>query len=96
MLSPSDAWASGSEGNVSDIWAVGQTQQLNGAIQTFTAQFNGTAWTVVASPDPGRTPSDDSLDAVASAGSGQVFAAGARTAVGQCCLRTLALRSMSG
>jgi len=137
VLSPADAWASGSEGNVggqnfhipyvlhwngttwllakipnkggegsllnaisavsaSDIWAVGQTQQLNGAIQTLTAQFNGTAWTVVASPDPGRTPADDSLDAVASAGSGQVFAAGARTAVGQCCLRTLALRNTSG
>jgi hypothetical protein len=51
-----------------DIWAVGQTQQLNGAIQTLTAQFNGTAWAVVASPDPGNTPPDNSLDAVASAG----------------------------
>jgi hypothetical protein len=137
VLSPSDAWASGSEGNVnnqnfhipyvlhwngttwsltktpnmggegsllnairavstSDIWAVGQTQQLNGAIQTLTERFNGTAWAVVASPDPGNTPPDDSLDAVASAGGGQVFAAGARNAVGQCCLRTLALRTTSG
>jgi hypothetical protein len=137
VLSPTDAWASGSEGNVndenfhipyvlhwngtswsltktpnrggegsllnaisavsaSDIWAVGQTQQLNGAIQTLTEQFNGTAWAIVASPSPGRTPADDSLDAVASAGSGQVFAAGARTKSGQCCLRTLALLNTSG
>jgi hypothetical protein len=137
VLSPTDAWASGSEGNVndqnfhipyvlhwngttwsltktpnrggegsllnaisavsaSDIWAVGQTQQLNGAIQTLTEQFNGTAWAVVASPDPGRNPADDPLDAVASAGSGQVFAAGARTVTGECCLRTLALRDTSG
>jgi hypothetical protein len=137
VLSPTDAWASGSEGNVndenfhipyvlhwngtswsltktpnrggegsllnaisavsaSDIWAVGQIQQLNGAIQTLTEQFNGTTWAVVASPDPGRTPADDPLDAVASAGSGQVFAAGARTVTGQCCLRTLALRNTSG
>jgi hypothetical protein len=137
VLSPTDAWASGSEGNVSDenfhipyvlhwngtawsltktpnrggegsllnaisavsasdIWAVGQTQQLNGAIQTLTEQFNGTAWAVVASPSPGRAPADDSLDAVASAGSGQVFAAGARTIVGECCLRTLVLRTTSG
>jgi hypothetical protein len=137
VLSPTDAWASGSEGNVndenfhipyvlhwngttwslaktpnrggegsllnaisavsaSDIWAVGQTQQLNGAIQTLTEQFNGTSWAIVASPDPGRTPADDSLDAVASAGGGQVFAAGARTVTGQCCLRTLALLNTSG
>ena len=137
VLSPTDAWASGSEGNVndenfhipyvlhwngtswsltktpnrggegsllnaitavsaSDVWAVGQTQQLNGAIQTLTEQFNGTAWAKVASPNPGTTPTDDSLDAVASAGSGQVFAAGARTIVGECCLRTLILRTTSG
>jgi hypothetical protein len=137
VLSPTDAWASGSEGNVndenfhipyvlhwngtswsltrtpnrggegsllnaitavsaSDIWAVGQTQQLNGAIQTLTEQFTGTTWAIVTSPNPGRTPADDSLDAVASAGSGQVFAAGARTVTGQCCLRTLALLNTSG
>jgi hypothetical protein len=137
VLSPTDAWASGSEGNVndenfhipyvlhwngttwslvttpnkgsegsllngissvsaSDIWAVGQTQQLNGAIKPLTEQFNGTAWAVVASPDPGSAPTDDSLDAVASAGSGQVFAAGARDLTGECCLRTLVLRNESG
>jgi hypothetical protein len=137
VLSPTDAWASGSEGNVndenfhipyvlhwngtawslvktpnlggegsllnaigavsaSDIWAVGQTQQLNGAIQTLTEQFNGTTWALVASPSPGHNPTDDSLDAVASAGSGQVFAAGAREVPGQCCLRTLVLRTTSG
>jgi hypothetical protein len=137
VLSPTDAWASGSEGNVndenfhipyvlhwngtawsldrtpnrggegsllnavsavsaSDVWAVGQTQQLNGAILPLTEQFDGHGWAVVASPDPGRTPTDDSLDAVASAGSGQVFAAGARDVSGQCCLRTLVLRTTSG
>jgi hypothetical protein len=137
VLSPTDAWASGSEGNVndenfnipyvlhwngtswsltttpnmggegsllnaisavsaSDIWAVGQVQQLNGGIQTLTEQFNGTAWAVVASPSPGTAPTDDGLDGVASAGSGQVFAAGAREMAGQCCLRTLALRNTSG
>jgi hypothetical protein len=79
-----------------DIWAAGQTQQLNGAIQTLTEQFTGTAWAVVASPGPGHNPTDDSLDAVASAGSGQVFAAGARNVPGQCCLRTLVLRTTSG
>jgi hypothetical protein len=137
VLGPTDAWASGSEGNVndenfhipyvlhwngtswsltrtpnrggegsllnaitavsaSDIWAVGQTQQLNGAIQTLTEQFTGSTWAIVTSPNPGRSPADDSLDAVAGAGSGQVFTAGARTVTGQCCLRTLALLNTSG
>ena len=61
-----------------DIWAVGQTQQLNGAIAPLTEQFNGTAWKVVTSPAPGskgRTP-DDSLDGVASPGHGLSFRGG--------------------
>jgi hypothetical protein len=138
-LSPTDAWASGSEGNVNgenfnipyvlhwngkawtltqtpnrggegsllngitalgtgDIWAVGQTQQLNGAIVPLTEQFNGTSWNLVTSPAPGstgRTP-DDSLDGVASPGAGLVFAVGARDISGECCLRTLALKNASG
>lgn len=130
-ISSSDAWASGSEGNVNDqnfhipyvehwngtawslvktpnrggegsllngitalgpgdVWAVGQTQQLNGAIMPMTDQFNGTSWSVVPSPVPGssgRIP-DDSLDGAASLSGGLVFAVGARDAPGQCCLRT--------
>jgi hypothetical protein len=139
-ISPSDAWASGSEGNVNgqnfhvpyvehwngtawslvktpnrggegsllngltalgsgDIWAVGQTQQLNGAIVPMTDQFNGSGWSVVPSPVPGtaggRIP-DDSLDGAASLAGGLVFAVGARDVPGQCCLRTLALRTAAG
>jgi hypothetical protein len=140
-LSPSDAWASGSESNVNnqnfripyvlhwdgtiwslvetpnpnangegsmlngitalnpnDIWAVGQTQRLNGSIRTLTQQFNGTTWTTVPSPSPGgatRIP-DDSLTGVVSPGPGLVFAVGARDIPGQCCLRTLALKTTSG
>ncbi len=138
-LSGSDAWASGSEGNVNDmnfhipyvlhwngtawslvktpnrggegsllngiaalgtddVWAVGQTQSLNGAIKPLTEQFNGSTWSLVPSPAPGsagRSP-DDSLASVASPGGGLVFAAGARDIPGQCCLRTLALKTTSG
>jgi hypothetical protein len=81
-----------------DIWAVGQTQGLNGGIRPVTEQFNGTTWTLVPSPVPGgrtRIP-DDSLDGITSAGPGLVFAAGARDITGQCCLRTLALKTTSG
>jgi hypothetical protein len=139
-ISPADAWASGSEGNVNgqnfhvpyvehwngtawslvktpnrggegsllngitalgpvDIWAVGQTQQLNGAIVPLTEQFNGTSWSLVPSPAPGGSPSripDDSLSGAASPGGGLVFAVGARDVTGQCCLRTLGLRTAAG
>jgi hypothetical protein len=138
-LSGSDAWASGSEGNVNDmnfhipyvlhwngtawslvktpnrggegsllngiaalgtddVWAVGQTQSLDGAIKPLTEQFNGSTWSLVPSPAPGsagRSP-DDSLASVTSPGGGLVFAAGARDIPGQCCLRTLALKTTSG
>jgi hypothetical protein len=140
-ISPTNAWASGSEGNVnntnfnipyvlhwdgttwslvktpnpnshaegsllsgitalsaSDIWAVGQTQDLNGGIRPLTEQFNGTTWNLVPSPAPGsagRSP-DDSLDGVTSPGPGLVFAVGARDIPGQCCLRTLGLKTTSG
>jgi hypothetical protein len=136
-LSGSDAWASGSEGNVNnmnfhipyvlhwngtawslvrapnrggegsplngiaavgadDVWAVGQTQQLNGAITPLTEQFNGTTWSVVGSPAPGPTPPDDSLTSVAHPGGSTLLAVGARDIQGQCCLRTLALKTTSG
>ena len=64
-----------------------------------TDQFNGTSWSVVPSPVPGggsgRIP-DDSLDGVASLSGGLVFAVGARDVPGQCCLRTLGLRTAAG
>jgi hypothetical protein len=81
-----------------DLWAVGQTQALNGAIRPVTEQFNGTTWSLVPSPTPGgatRIP-DDPLNAVASPAPGLVFALGARDIPGQCCLRTLALKTTSG
>jgi len=53
---------------------------------------------VVPSPAPGssgRIP-DDSLDGAASLGGGLVFAVGARDIPGQCCLRTLGLKTSAG
>jgi hypothetical protein len=75
-----------------DVWAVGQTQtDGNSVIATLTEHFDGHAWSVVPSPDPGLL-GNDSLDGVASAAGGQLFAVGADSQSGQCCLRTLALR----
>jgi hypothetical protein len=81
--------------SATDIWAVGQVQQLNGTISTLTEQFNGSTWSVVASPNPGGV-GNDSLAAVSSPGGSVVFAAGAHEVSGQCCLRALGLRTASG
>jgi hypothetical protein len=81
-----------------DAWAVGQTQESNGAILTLTEQFNGSTWNIVPSPDPGSVGGlpDSSLDAVASAGGGTLFALGAQETVGQEGLRTLAIGTTEG
>jgi hypothetical protein len=82
-----------------DAWAVGQTQQSNGAILTLTEQYNGTAWTTVPSPDPGSiggTLKDNSLDAIATAAGSDLIAVGARETPGQALLRTLAITTTQG
>ena len=91
--------------SASDIWAVGQTQSsAKGPVQTLTERFNGTSWTVAASPDPG-TAGNDELFAVASPGGRQLDAVGGAAVAGDpCltdvsgtfCLRTLALHTTSG
>ena len=81
--------------SASDVWAVGHNQNGDGTITTLTEQFNGSTWSVVPSPSPGLL-GVDTLFGVASAGSGQVFAIGSDEQSGQCCARTLALRTTSG
>jgi len=75
-----------------DVWAVGQTQEANGAISTLTEHFTGEAWVVSPSPDPGTlgTISDNSLDSVASAGGTDLVAVGVQALAGHG-LRTLAI-----
>jgi hypothetical protein len=87
-ISGSDAWASGSEGNVD-----GRNFHIPCVLP-----WNGTDWSLVGSPAPGSahgTPVD-SLSGVTSPAAGTVFAVGAREIPGQCCLRTLALKTTSG
>lgn len=81
--------------SATDVWAVGQSQQDNGAILTLTEQFNGSAWSIVPSPDPGQGGGlpDNSLDSAGNAGGGSLFAVGAQEITGQCCLRTLAINT---
>lgn len=81
--------------SASDVWTVGHSQNADGTITTLTEQFNGSTWSVVPSPDPGLR-GVDTLLGVASAGGGQLFAIGSDEQSGQCCLRTLGLRTTAG
>jgi hypothetical protein len=84
--------------SASDAWAVGQTQENNGALLTITEQFNGSAWKIVASPDPGslgKLPVN-TLQAVGSAGSGDVLAVGTQEIPGQLVNRTLVIATSNG
>ncbi len=81
-----------------DAWAAGQTQDSNGAIRTLTERYNGSAWAIVPSPDPGTLANlpDNSLDAITTAGAGNLIAVGAQETPGQAVLRTLALATTQG
>ena len=81
--------------SATDVWVVGHSQPGNGTITTLTEQFNGTTWSVVPSPNPGLL-GVDTLFGVARAAAGELFAVGSDEQSGQCCARTLALRTTSG
>jgi hypothetical protein len=58
-----------------DVWAVGVTQPTGATQgQTLTLNWNGTAWTIVASPDAGSPSVLNSVSA--SPGAGIVWAVG--------------------
>jgi len=84
--------------SATDVWAVGQTQELNGSILTYTEQYDGTTWKAVPSPNPGTNGQlvVNSLDAVAGVVPGHLVAVGSQEISGQCCLRTLAMVTASG
>jgi hypothetical protein len=77
-----------------DVFAVGQTQEDNGSLLTLIEQFNGSTWTAISSPDPGRNGSliDNVLSAAGSAAS-TIWAVGAFNKQGDCCDLPLALEA---
>jgi len=81
-----------------DAWAVGQTQESDGAILNLTEQFDGSSWAIQSSPQPGMLGglSSNSLDSVTSAGGGDLFAVGERFTPGQEGMRTLAISTTQG
>lgn len=59
-----------------DVWAVGQRQDLDGRFHTLVEHFNGTRWAVLPAADPGSA--GNSLYAVTALGPGDVWAVGQR------------------
>ncbi len=61
-----------------NIWAVGSaTDNTSGAVQTLIEQWNGTAWSIVPSPNPsGSQPPVDGLQGVATISKHDVWAVG--------------------
>jgi alpha-tubulin suppressor-like RCC1 family protein len=81
-----------------DVWTVGRTGESDGGALTLTEHYNGTAWSVSSSLDPGQLSGlpQNTLTAVGSLSSGLLWAVGTQEIPGECCLRTLALKSTSG
>jgi len=84
--------------SASDVWAVGHTQESDGAILTLSEHFNGTAWSIAPTPDPGELGPlvDNGLLAAASPGNGTVWALGSQETLGECCQQTLGLQTTHG
>jgi hypothetical protein len=69
--------------SATDIWAVGESQNATSGIsQTLIEQWNGSSWSVVASPNPGSgsSPGDSLRGAAVDPSSGQAWAVGQFTA----------------
>jgi hypothetical protein len=64
--------------SASDVWAVGRygNHDLGPLDQTLIEHWNGSRWTVVASPNPGGPSVDNDLWGVVAVGSGDVWAVG--------------------
>jgi hypothetical protein len=84
--------------SATDVWSVGQTQESNGALLTITEEFNGSAWRISASPDPGSVGmlTVNTLQAVGGAGGRDLFAVGTQEIPGQLVNRTLAIATKKG
>jgi hypothetical protein len=81
-----------------DVWTVGRTGESDGGALTLTEHYNGTTWSISSSLDPGELSGlpENTLSAVGSLSSGLLWAVGTQEIPGECCLRTLALKSTSG
>ena len=76
----------------SDVWVAGATFQTDGGELTLSEHFNGKAWSIVPSLDPGQLASlpNSTFEAIAAGGMKTLFAVGSQEIPGRCCELPLA------
>ncbi len=77
-----------------NIYAVGYQPAPNGAVLTLIEHWDGTSWSVVASPNP--SPTGNTLSAVAATPSGELWAVGDTVDQATTSIQTLTLHSTDG
>lgn len=69
--------------NANDVWAVGNSTNAGSLDQTLAEHWDGTSWTIVATPNPGGASFSNDLNGVVAISTNDVWAVGAySTAVG--------------
>jgi hypothetical protein len=139
VISPTDAWAVGTENNVNnqnfrfplilhwtgtawsqvsapnpgsegtgtfgvaalsagDVWAVGETYQaqVGAPFTTYAAQWNGTQWTQVTTPNGPNPTGISNLSAITALPDGELWAVGTATPAKGCCERVLTAHDPAG
>lgn len=84
---PTDTLAGVVALSATDVWAAGFDEKTTTSFRTLTEHWNGTKWSVVASPNAGT--GENTLGAVAASGPAGIWAAGYRQAVAGAARRTL-------
>lgn len=85
--SPTDTLAGVVAVSAKDVWAVGFDEKTTTSFRTLVEHWNGTKWSVVASPDSGT--GENTLAAVTASGRAGLWAAGYRQATAGAARRTL-------
>jgi alpha-tubulin suppressor-like RCC1 family protein len=80
-----------------DVWAVGQTEELDGTLLTLTEHYNGSSWSIAPSLDPGELSQFPFSVLTSATSSGHdVLAVGHQDQLGQCCGISLSLLTTHG
>jgi hypothetical protein len=81
-----------------DVWAVGETYEaaVGAPFTTYAAQWNGTQWTQVPTPNGPSTDGISNLSAVTALPDGELWAVGTATPATGCCERVLTEHDPNG
>ena len=82
----------------SDVWAVGETYQaeVGAPFLTYAAQWNGTKWTQVSTPNGPNPTGISNLSAITALSDGELWAVGTATPAKGCCERVLTAHDPTG